>query len=680
MNTVSHQEEIVISDQDNAPKSLPRWAASFRLICRHLRQQGYLERLEELEQADRRADSYKLVDIVLFLVAYYCAGALEEGLRDFWYDLREYLDEIAALAGRRKLPSSSSVSRFLKTVDAETVARLRRLALGEATDFEALAARDDAMWLDTHQESWLFVDWDPKARLLRQRTLIDGEEYPEARRFGPDHGERGQAGRKRGELKFVRGLMAHAGTGQWLGSYRQPGNGTLVEEMDEVKRVKQTLDAQLADRLENPPVIRIDGEGGEVPVINGVDEAGFVPLVRLKQYSLLERSDVKQAIANAQPTICKGSGTGPVREVFEVGTVPLTSNRKVDKVHRWDNPIEIRLVVSRYKKTEADQGAGKLIDGWRYEMFGTYLPADSWPCEAVVEAYFGRATVENRFASADRELGLDRLHCKANPSGEHLATLVGLWVWNLMVELGDELVEREDIPAASRRNGLQSGDADPVLDGDGPNGEDTPSSRPQLPELNRTVRRRLETMGMRYDARRGIIVCAREHHLVPKKSGKRDDDVVYFRVIGRPCRGCPFRSTCTRSTHPDFRKEVTLPIEQAPQAVEIRDGELDTPIGLEPTGDASPGAYRVRRPGMLPAMRRNAFRRAARLSELEVEIAKTKQPKLHANAEEWSRHRRCRQRLPRAIRRRYYRLGVEDRVTIRWRRRDPRLSPLTATE
>lgn len=680
MSSVSHQEDIVISNQDHGPKRLPKWAASFRLICEHLRQQGYLERLEELDGLDRRGDSYQLVDIVLFLVAYYCAGALEEGLRDFWYELREYLDEVAALAGRRKLPSSSSVSRFLKAVDAECVQNFRRFALGEATDFEALAARDEAMWLDTHQESWLVVDWDPKARLLRQRTLIDGQQYPQARRFGPDHGEAGRVARKRGELKFVRGLMAHAGTGQWLGSYRQPGNGTLVEEIEEVKRVKHALDAQLADRLETPPVMRIDGEGGEVPVINGVDEAGFVPLVRLKQYTLLERSDVKRAIANAEPTICKGCGTGPVREVFEAGSVPLTSNRKIDQVHRWDNPIEIRLVVSRFPETEAGQGAGKLVDGWRYEMFGTYLPADSWPCEAVVEAYFGRATVENRFASADRELGLDRLHCKANPSGEHLATLVGLWVWNVMVELGDALVEREDIPAASRRNGPPRGDGDSAAQIDGPDGQDAISCAPQLAELDSTVRRRLETMGMRYDAARGIIVCARGHHLVPKKSGSRGQEVVYFRVIGRPCRGCPFRSECTRSTNPDFRKEVTLPIDQAPRAAEIRDKGLDTPIGLEPTGSPGPGAYRVRRPGMLPAMRRNAFRRAARLSDLEVEVTKTKQPELYANAEQWSRHRRCRQRLPRQIRRRYYRLGAKDRVEIRWRCRDPRLSQLIAAK
>lgn len=668
MSTIDHKEEIVIDDQDNEPKQLPKWAASFRLICRHLRERGYLERLEQLGDSDRRADSYKLVDIVLFLMAYYCAGAVEEGLREFWYELREYLDEIAALAGRRKLPSSSSVSRFLSAMNTEAVARFRSFAFGEGTDLEALGARDEAMWLDTHQKPWLFVDWDPKARLLRQRTLIDGQDYPHPHRFGPEYGKPGQAGRKRGELKFVRGLIAHAGTGQWLGSYRQRGNGRLVEEIDEVKRVRQALDAQLADQLEHPPVMRIDGEGGEVPVINGVDEAGFVPLVRLKQYSLLERSDVKEVIENTEPTICKGTGTGPVREVFEVGTVPLTSSRKVDELHRWDNPIEIRLVVSRYRQTEADQGAGKLIDGWRYEMFGTYLEADRWPCEAVVEAYFGRATVENRFAGADRELALDRMLCQTNPAGEHLATLVGLWIWNLMIELGDKCVEREEIPNANRRTNPPDDHSSKTASTEAADVTDDSSHLADPCRLDDSVRQRLDAMSMSYDATQGIIVCARGHHLAPKKSGQRDEEVVRFRIIGRPCRGCSFRARCSNSTNPDFRKEVTLPVEQAPRAVEIRDGDLPTPIGLKPTGRVNPGAYRIRRPGMLPAIRRKAFRRVADRSQIEVQITKTTRPRLYDNAEEWNRHRRCRQRLPRRIRRRYNRLGEDDQVKIRWRR------------
>ena len=668
MSTIEHKEDIVIANQDDEPKQLPKWVASFRLICLHLREQGHLERLEHLSDSDRRADSYELVDIVLFLVAYYCAGAAEEGLRKFWYELREYLDEIAGLAGRRKLPSSSSVSRFLSEVDTETVTRFRTFALGEGTDFEALGARDEAMWLDTHQTPWLFVDWDPKARLLRQRTLIDGQEYSQAQRFGPEHGKRGNQGRKRGELKFVRGLMAHAGTGQWLGSYRQPGNGRLIEEIDEVKRVRKALDAQLANQLEHDPVMRIDGEGGEVAVINGVREAGFVPLVRLKQYGLLERSDVKEVIDNAEPTICKGTGTGPVREVFEVGTVPLTSNRKVDELHRWDNPIEIRLVVSRYRQTEADQGAGKLIDGWRYEMFGTYLPVDNWPCEAVVEGYFGRSTVENRFAGADRELALDRMLCQKNSAGDHLATLVGLWVWNLMIELGDKCVDREEIPDASRRTSPQDNDSSEVPGIENIDATDEPSPLAGPCKLDDSTRRRLDSMSMRYDAEQGIVICARGHHLVPKKTGSRDDEAVTLRVIGSPCRGCPFRAHCSSSTKPDFQKEVTLPVDQAPRAVEIRDGDLPTPIGLKPVGEVNPGAYWIRRPGMLPAMRRKAFKRAADLSELQVVVTKTTQPPLYENAEEWSRHRRCRQRLPRRIHRRYYRLGEDDQVRIRWRR------------
>lgn len=668
MSIVNYQEEIVIADHDQTTARVPDWAALFRLICEHLREKGHLQRLEELVELDRRADSFKLIDIVLFFIAYYCAQPSQGGIREFWYEIRGYQDKIAAIAGRRKLPSSASVSRFLAEVDVQKVAGFGGFALGEGTDLGALGARNEAMWLDTQAEPWLFVDWDPKARLIRQRTLVEGEEYPEARRFGPNLGKPGQAGRKRGELKFVHGLLAHAGSGQWLGGYRQSGNGTLVDEIEEIKRVKKALDAQLKDDLINPPVMRIDGEGGEVPVINGVMEAGFVPLVRLKQYHLLDRSDVQRAIKDSEPTLSKGSGTGPVREVFEIGIIPLTSNRKVDELHRWDNPIEIRLVVSRYKQTDADQGGGKLIDGMRYEMFGTYLKARAWPCEAVVDAYFGRGTVENRYAGADRELDHKRIFCKKNPAGDHLVMLVGLWGWNLMIELGDKLVEREQIPAPPEREPTAAAKDSEVLNDLGCNEALKQDASSDCREMDAAVGRRLERIGMIYVQSQGVIKCAEGHYLVPKRAGKRDESHVIFRITGRPCRGCPFRAQCTRSTSADFQKEVSIPIDYVPEAVEIRQGQKLAPLGVKPTEKVEPGAQRIRRPGMLPAKRRHALRRTARLIELEVEVEKSERPCLCADAEEWRLHRRSRQRLTRQMRRRYYRLGQQDQVQIRWKR------------
>jgi len=247
-----------------------------------------------------------------------------------------------------------------------------------------------------------------------------------------------------------------------------------------------------------------------------------------------------------------------------------------------------------------------------------------------------------------------------------------------MVEMGDELVEREDVPAASRRDDLHDGHNQPASPADQPDDTGGPTCGSPTSELDPAARARLDKMGMHYDGLRGIVVCARGHHLVPKHAGARDDEVVVFRVIGQPCRGCPFRGRCTRSTKPDLRKEVTIPIEQASRAAEIRDGGLDTPIGVDPTADSPPGDHRIRRPGMLPAARRKAFRRAARLSELEVRVTKTSHPQLYANAEQWGRHRRCRQRMPQQMRRRYHRLGKDDRVKIRWMRLAPPLAPKSA--
>lgn len=682
MGSMEHRDDDVICGEDESVESLPDWAPAFRVMCRYLDEQGHLEALEEMVGLERRADSYRMMDVVMFLVAYMCADLSEGGLREFWYTVQEDQEKLAAWFGRQELPSSSSVSRFLQEVDEECAGEFAEWALGEGTPFGGVGNRPEAKWLDTWGDGWDVVDWDPKARLLRQRKLIEGEDYPAQSRFGPEHGARGQVGRKRGELKFVRGLMVHAGTSQWLGAYRQEGNGTLVEEMEVARQARETLEEKREGDGERPPIMRIDGEGGEVCVINGLEETGWCPLVRLKQYHLLERKEVREAIATQEPTIAEGTGTGPTREVFEIGTVPLTSNRQVDQLHRWDEPIEIRLVVSRYPRTEADEGPGKLIEGDRYELFGTYLPRERWPAEAVVDLYFGRATVENYFAGADREVELGKLFSKANPAGQHLATTVGLWFWNVTVELGDRLVEDEPLPEPARRGpgAVEPEEPDEPFEEEHQQEREAESTRQQssrsIPEpmgrdgseaeLSESTLERLESMGMSYDSERGVVECAAGHYLAPTQGGKRDGSSVRFRTTGRPCRGCSVRSRCTDSTKPDFRKEVNIAEQEVPVAVEIRDGDRRAPIGVRPADNRRAGPTRIRAPGFLAAKRRKRFRRAARHARIRVTMSGGGSEPLAKCAQEHLRYRRSRQRLPRHLRRRYRRLSAEATVTCRW--------------
>ena len=67
-----------------------------------------------------------------------------------------------------------------------------------------------------------------------------------------------------------------------------------------------------------------------------------------------------------------------------------------------------RVLASIFPKTK-DAKRGRTIDGWQVELFATDLPADAWPAADTVTAYFGRNSLENRFAQEDRETKLDRV-------------------------------------------------------------------------------------------------------------------------------------------------------------------------------------------------------------------------------------------------------------------------------
>jgi hypothetical protein len=99
----------------------------------------------------------------------------------------------------------------------------------------------------------------------------------------------------------------------------------------------------------------------------------------------------------------------------------------------------VRVVVSRFpSRTEDGRGAGVVIDGWQYELYGTDLDVGAWPEAEVVAGYYGRTGQENRFFQEDRELGLDRIFSYHLP-GQQLATLVGLFVWNFCACRGMDL-------------------------------------------------------------------------------------------------------------------------------------------------------------------------------------------------------------------------------------------------
>jgi len=83
-------------------------------------------------------------------------------------------------------------------------------------------------------------------------------------------------------------------------------------------------------------------------------------------------------------------------------------------------PVVVRVVVSRYTPAEpaSKHGMGFAVGEEIFELFGSLrLSQDQWPPEAVVAAYYGGISQENRFAQLDREFGAEMLWARSLEGG-----------------------------------------------------------------------------------------------------------------------------------------------------------------------------------------------------------------------------------------------------------------------
>src|SRR5262245_18319248 len=98
---------------------LPEWAGEGAVVVLWLYEIGAIEQIIDRLRIQREG-GYIGVDVVLF-VLFYLTARLDGGIKGFGKKVRSLRTQLAALGGRRKLPSPSSVSRVLcATNDAHT--------------------------------------------------------------------------------------------------------------------------------------------------------------------------------------------------------------------------------------------------------------------------------------------------------------------------------------------------------------------------------------------------------------------------------------------------------------------------------------------------------------------------------------------------------------------------------
>ena len=519
----------------------------------HLEHTGVVEAIGE-QLRIRRQGGYPGLDVVLLLLVYLSCG-LRQGLRKVWdKHLRKCGFRLAALAGRKMLPSPAAVSRALDSVEPELIRPGIRWLLGEGASIDEVLQHPASAARDTQGRPWHLFDLDPTVETLRHRALPQDEDLPEPLRRSEDTGRAGYSGRKRGDIQFRRTTVQHAGSGAWLHGHLSPGNGEGWGDLElALDSIVATCDRLEADK--SRVVVRMDGEYGNVPAMTACRERGLPLLTRINRASLYEDPVLLARLRTATWRAVPDSLSGPRRLAADLGDFTLApgeSTRRADGSEY--EPVTVRVVASIYKDT-GKTGRGKVLGGWRVELFAADLPVDSWPAEDCVWLYFGRTAEENRFAQEDRELGLDRIISYHLP-GQELATAVGLFLWNLRLVLGfqsDPPPERAPIPR------LRPAARDI---------EQPPAHWP--PDLR--VLRMLDQLdwdtllakrpGWSWSAAGGGLHCPDGRSLyitcVPRNGGGGERREVIFRRPTGGCEDCEHRDGCYRTVRELGSKHITL--------------------------------------------------------------------------------------------------------------------------
>ena len=422
----------VVIGEKQAGSRIGEWANEGAVISQWMVERGVWKQLEERLRVSR-SGGFVGVDVVLYLVMYF-ASRLRCSLKDFGQRARGVGRQVAALAHRRELPTASSVSRFLSAVQVGHTRALASWLLIEACDAASVLKHAAASQRDSQGRPWHVFDWDGSNTVLRHRALPHGEELPAGQRRTTDLATPGYTGRKRGEVRLSRATLQHAGTGLWIdmvaSSERADCSHMLpsaLSAMGEVERVVGIPRDQM--------LLRIDGAGGNVPIMTACQKAGVPYLVRSAHYILLQDPAVRERLQQGPWYWVPSSLSGPARQVAELGWVKLSaSSASVDDEGKPFAPIETRMVVSRFAATEKS-GAGVMVDSYQYELFATAVAESNWPAPELVQLYFSRSAEENRFAQEDREIGLDRI-LSYHLAGQELACLIGLFVWNVRIVMG----------------------------------------------------------------------------------------------------------------------------------------------------------------------------------------------------------------------------------------------------
>ncbi len=414
---------VIIQTSSQSVPCPPPWLGEVTLLVEHLRKQGILAAIcERVRCVRRRAGHYEVIDFLAVLFGYATSG--EHTLEAFYERLAPFAEPFMALFGRKRLPSRSTLSRFLAALPQEAVETLRQLFLEDLLARPLDNERQPGELLDRCGAGRLVFDIDGTREAARQRALPQSPELPEPQRRLDELCARGYTGRKRGEVVRTRTVVSQAHSYQWLGSFANPGNGEYREELRRaVAAIRCYLEAH--DLSPSHALLRLDGQYGTRAVL--ADLAGFSFVTRGKDYALLDRPEVQSRLHLPADQQFSRPESELLRTLYDCPDVPV-----------GPDGLSFRVVVATHPTAKKKSRVGLSRGGVVYELFFTNLPQGAFTAADVVALYLHRGAFEPTLADEDQEQDPDRW-CSHTPAGQEAWQLVSQWVWNLRLELGHQL-------------------------------------------------------------------------------------------------------------------------------------------------------------------------------------------------------------------------------------------------
>ncbi len=428
-----------------------------------------------------------------------------------------------ALFGRERLPSRSTLSRFLASLTQPPVEALRTLFLDDLLARPLNKERPTGGLGDRAGKERVVFDIDGTREAARQRAEPVTSELPAPQRRWDAVCAPGSTGRKRGEVVRTRTTISQAHTSPWFGSFANPGNGLYREELRQAVAARG-LYSKAYGLPEELILLRLDGPSATGAA--SADLAGFSSVTRGKDDTVLDRAEVQIRLHLPADQQFSRPESDLVRALYDCPDVPVgpTGPRS-------------RVVVATHPTNARKSRIGVTRAGVVYERFFTNVPQSAFTAADVVAFYLHRGAFEAILADEDQEQEPDRWWSHS-PAGQEAWQIINPWLWNLRLELGhqlhpDPLRTTEFAPACPRAQ-EETADTSSPVPGDGP--PDVASPWKQGRFSGRDFAR--EPDGTRR-CPAGQTLRANER----RKEGDGSLRVVYAASI-QSCRPCPLREQC----------------------------------------------------------------------------------------------------------------------------------------